>query len=185
MDTCASSHSSLPFCLRCQDSFLHHFPSSQRIVFGRSARVDVLASCSFIWASLFYLEFLWISLHFSPFNTFDLRGFRWKARWHVIWDFLYGILAASVHLLWRLSSIVFFSLPVSNAVFLGTSLGMALWESLSFFNMYVCLSSYLKTSLTITNMIKFISSNSTPISNGLHSTTLAWLHISPCFNERI
>lgn len=65
--TCASPHSSLPFCLRCQDSFLHHFPSSQRIVFGRSARVDVLAPCSFIWASLFYLELLWfmndISLH--------------------------------------------------------------------------------------------------------------------------
>lgn len=187
--TCASPHSSLPFCLRCQDSFLHHFPSSQRIVFGQSARVDVLASCSFIWASLFYIELLHYPFIDSWMTLLSIQYF-WSSwlqmKSPVTSDLgcLIWIFAASVQLLWRLSSTVFFSLPVSNAEFLGTSLGMALWESLSFFNMFVCLSSYLNTSLTITNMIKFMSLNSTPISNDLHSTTLARLHIFPCFNDR-
>lgn len=178
MDTCASPHSSLPFCLRCQDSFLHHFPSSQRIVFGRSARVDVLVSCSFIWSSLFYLERLWfmnnVSLH-STLLTFVASDEKPDDTWFGVSYMEYLLLLFTCC---EDYPPLFSSVFQCLMLFLGTSVGMALWESLIFFNMYVCLSSYLKTSLTMTNMIKFMSSNSTPISNGLHSTTLAWRYIS-------
>lgn len=46
------------FLFECQDSFLHHFLSIQRILFIQSAKVDGLATCLFIWESLLHLELL-------------------------------------------------------------------------------------------------------------------------------
>lgn len=93
--------------------FLRLFLFSQRNFLGSSARVAVLAPCSFIWVSLLYLWTLgyfhwkWFTNDILSSQFFSPCVLRWKVYCHVIWSSLYGIYAASVQWLWRIPTSVF------------------------------------------------------------------------------